>query len=56
VVAALAARAAGPAGCGNHGDLSAGEIGRQLRQTSVVTIGPAVDDQDTLTLDIAALS
>ena len=39
--------------CGNHGDLTANQIGRQCRQTIVVTLGPAVFDRHVPTLDIA---
>src|SRR5262249_18103446 len=39
--------------CGNHGHLTANQIGRQCWQTSVVTFGPAVFDRYVPTLDIA---
>jgi hypothetical protein len=42
--------------CSNHGDLAANQIGRQCRQTIIMTLGPAVFDRDVPTLGIADFS
>ncbi len=56
VVAALAANAdSGTSGRGDHGDLSANQFGRQLRQPIDLIVGPAVFDRHVLALDIAGL-
>src|SRR5262245_36670546 len=39
----------------DHGNLSANQIGRQLRQSIKLVLGPAVDDRDVLALDITGL-
>ena len=54
VVAALAANTAG-AIRGDHGHLSANQIGRRARQSIDLALGPAVFDRHVLALDIAAL-
>ena len=53
VVAALAANAAGASDRDDHGDLSANQFGRQLRQPINLIFGPAVFDRHVLALDIA---
>ena len=56
VVAALAANAAADASArGDHGDLSANQIGRQRRQPIDLILGPAVFDRHVLALDIAGV-
>ena len=53
-VAALAASAAGVAADrDDHGHLAADQIGRQRRQSIVLTLRPAVFDRHVLALDIA---
>ena len=53
-VAALAASAAdGASASDDHGDPSANQIGRQLRQSIELILGPAVFDRHVLALDIA---
>src|SRR5829696_4177747 len=42
----------GPAG-GNHGDATADEIGRQLRQAIIAAVGPAILDRHVAPLDVA---
>ena len=52
-VAAFAARRRREARRGDHGDLTADQIGRQRRQPVVLTLRPAVFDRDVLALDEA---
>src|SRR6516225_2393907 len=40
-------------GCGNHGHLSANQIGRQCRQSIVLVLRPAILDRDVVAFDIA---
>ena len=55
VVAALAASAAALPPCDDHRHLAADQIGRQRRQSIVLTFRPAIFDRDVLALDIAGL-
>ena len=48
-------RRSGASGRDDHGDLSANQIGRQLRQPIDLILGPAVYDRHVLALDIAGL-
>ena len=41
--------------CDDYGDLPANQLGRQCRQSIVLTLGPAVFDRNVLALDIAGL-
>jgi hypothetical protein len=45
----------GVSGRGDHRDLAANEIGRELWQSIILTLGPAVFDRHVLALDIADL-
>ena len=54
VVAAFAANTA-RSGRGDHGDLSANQVGRQRRQPIHLTLRPAVFDRHVLALDIAGV-
>ena len=56
VVAAFAASAAGGAGRGNHGHLTANQIGRQRRQSIVLVLRPAIFDRHVPALDIAGFA
>src|SRR5262249_34125612 len=42
-------------GRGDHGDLSANQFSRQLRQSIELVLGPAVFDGHVLALDVAAI-
>ena len=55
VVAAFAASAAGRPVCDNHGHLTTNEIGRQRRQSIVLTVRPAVLDRHILSVDKSSL-
>ena len=44
------------AGRGNHGHLTANQIGRQRRQSIVLAVRPAIFDRDVLALDIAGFA
>ena len=52
-VAALAASAAAGAGRGDHGHLSADQIGHQCRQAIVLALQPVVLDRHVLAFDVA---
>ena len=56
VVAALAANVAGGSCCGDHGDFSVNQVGRQLRQAIHLILGPAVYDRRVLALEEARFS
>ena len=57
VVAALAASAAGGAAArDDHGHLTADQIGRQCRQSIILTLRPAIFDRHILALDIAGFA
>src|SRR5262249_20715965 len=45
----------GRAGCGDHGHLSADQIGHQCRQTIVLPLQPVVLDRYVLAFDVAGL-
>jgi hypothetical protein len=47
----LGRKCRGCAGRGNHGDLSANQLGRQRRQPLVLPLRPAVFDRDAFALD-----
>ena len=55
VVADLAASNRGRCNRGSYGDPSANQIGRQLRQSIELILGPVVYDRHVLALDIAGI-
>jgi hypothetical protein len=48
-------RCTGTSGRSNHGDLAASQLGRQLRKSIDLILGPAVYDRHVLALDIAGV-
>jgi hypothetical protein len=54
MVAALGRKGCG-AGCGDHGHLSADQIGHQCRQAIVLPLHPVVLDRYVLAFDVAGL-
>src|SRR5262249_31867746 len=48
-------RRSGTSACGDHGDLSANQFSRQLRQPIDLILGPAVFNRHVLALDIAGV-